>query len=1035
MTLTDTNSILPTPQGASCTTFSPPPLDGSLTLPELYEYNLEHNPDHPLFVYNSNGQVVTIKWGQAVSAIRNAASITLREIQLEPDASDEAPVIAILAVLDQPSYFALVAGIMHAGFVPFPISPRNSDIGVANLLQKTKAKYMFTSKDNAMQGLAESALEVPGVDGVQILSIPSFDELYRTDDSYMMAAPGQTFPRAINAKCTALILHSSDAMGNVSLSWAVLAGATLSTFPPSEFPIVSTPDSVFESAVATNSKLIFCVPAFIEQWSTDPLKVALLSDFDAVVFGGAPIQKAVGDELSMKGIKLYPFYGATEIGGTSAFLPKQPPVEGWEYFKMSPHTDAIFLGQEDEHGTFRLVYRRWGPHFPAVTNTKILNADAYDTNDLLIRHPNNPELWKVYGRADDQIMHSTGEKTNPVPIESIINRHPSVASSLVFGRGRFQAGLLVQPIEGLGLNPDQLDSFRNLVWPSVEEANKFAPSHSRIFREMILATAPSKPFQYTPKGTPRRHVVLDLYEEEINALYQAVESSSRIVIPAPKYFDELTSLGFVRRVITSILTNRSLNDHDDFFLNGCDSLQASRIRTTILHSLRQSQVSIYNLHANFVYLNPSMAQLAQYLVSVYNPDASTHSSLDNVARTISQMNQLVEKYSANIKPHHSPLDHSSGADEFHDVILLTGSTGGLGCYLLEALVRDPTVERIYTLNRPHAQSKKSSKERQRAALNERNIDCSILESSKVVFIEADTSQYNLDLPSDCYEKLRTQVTCIIHNAWRVDFNVTISSMEPLIAGTRNLIDFALSSLRKTPPSFVFASSIGVVRNWKAGPAPEAQILDPLMAIGSGYPESKWVAERILTLAAKQSTLRPIIVRIGQMSGGRDGCWNPVEWVPSVVLSGSYLHCLPDALGFISWVPIDKAATSMVEMRKSPKMFLHLCHPRPVSWSTVFTLISRILKIPLVGYSTWLEALEDIESRANGGRDLGCEQPPALRLLDFFQSAGRAVSSEKTEAFGFPRLSMEVALSVTSAIDLPPLGEEDVTLWLKYWKLM
>lgn len=31
-------------------------------------------------------------------------------------------------------------------------------------------------------------------------------------------------------------------------------------------------------------------------------------------------------------------------------------------------------------------------------------------------HPTRKGLWKVVGRVDDQIMHSTGEKTNPGPL-------------------------------------------------------------------------------------------------------------------------------------------------------------------------------------------------------------------------------------------------------------------------------------------------------------------------------------------------------------------------------------------------------------------------------------------------------------------------------------------------------------------------------------------------------------------------------------------------------------------------------------------
>lgn len=55
-------------------------------------------------------------------------------------------------------------------------------------------------------------------------------------------------------------------------------------------------------------------------------------------------------------------------------------------------------------------------HHPVVTNTQIDGMDAYATSDLLVPHPTKPGLWKIYGRKDDQIMLSTGEKTNPGPL-------------------------------------------------------------------------------------------------------------------------------------------------------------------------------------------------------------------------------------------------------------------------------------------------------------------------------------------------------------------------------------------------------------------------------------------------------------------------------------------------------------------------------------------------------------------------------------------------------------------------------------------
>jgi len=45
-----------------------------------------------------------------------------------------------------------------------------------------------------------------------------------------------------------------------------------------------------------------------------------------------------------------------------------------------------------------------------VHNIKIGDADGYSTSDLVIPHPIAPGYWKIFGRADDQIIHNTGEK-------------------------------------------------------------------------------------------------------------------------------------------------------------------------------------------------------------------------------------------------------------------------------------------------------------------------------------------------------------------------------------------------------------------------------------------------------------------------------------------------------------------------------------------------------------------------------------------------------------------------------------------------
>lgn len=70
-------------------------------------------------------------------------------------------------------------------------------------------------------------------------------------------------------------------------------------------------------------------------------------------------------------------------------------------------------------------------------------------------------------------------------------------------------------------------------------------------------------------------------------------------------------------------------------------------------------------------------------------------------------------------------------------------------------------------------------------------------------------------------------------------------------------------------------------------------VDAHSALGSGYSESKWVCESILSAASRSTSLKPVVVRVGQLSGiSTSGCWNTKEWVPALVKSSVHIGCLP-----------------------------------------------------------------------------------------------------------------------------------------------
>ena len=86
----------PRMQALSSKTFQAPPLDGSLTLPELYDWQAENSSEHPLFTYGDpDGPVHTITWSEATRAIHRAGRIVRDAVGTL--SSSLVPVVAILA--------------------------------------------------------------------------------------------------------------------------------------------------------------------------------------------------------------------------------------------------------------------------------------------------------------------------------------------------------------------------------------------------------------------------------------------------------------------------------------------------------------------------------------------------------------------------------------------------------------------------------------------------------------------------------------------------------------------------------------------------------------------------------------------------------------------------------------------------------------------------------------------------------------------------------------------------------------------------
>ncbi|KAI6042372.1 hypothetical protein EDC04DRAFT_2528839, partial [Pisolithus marmoratus] len=91
-----------------------PPVDGSLFVTEMLEYNVQHNPDHPFFVYpdETSKELRSISTLEFYRACQRVAH-TVRPGRQGQDRE----VVGIVANVDCILYQALFMGIIHSGLI------------------------------------------------------------------------------------------------------------------------------------------------------------------------------------------------------------------------------------------------------------------------------------------------------------------------------------------------------------------------------------------------------------------------------------------------------------------------------------------------------------------------------------------------------------------------------------------------------------------------------------------------------------------------------------------------------------------------------------------------------------------------------------------------------------------------------------------------------------------------------------------------------------------------------------------------------
>ncbi|KAI0913540.1 hypothetical protein F4823DRAFT_622138 [Ustulina deusta] len=747
-------------------------------------------------------------------------------------------------------------------------------------------------------------------------------------------------------------------------------------------------DLVVECLENVNFQAIFLPPSILEDASHSEDSMSKLSRLDMVVFGGGNLAREAGDRLVKNKVPIFNLINATEFGSFPVYFHQNREL--WAYFKFNSEVfgadwrpfyddtyELVIVRQDKKPGLQGFFYT-----FPEL--------DEYSTKDLYKRHPTLPDFWLYHGRADNVIVFSNGEKLNPITIEETVQDHPGVQGALVTGSNKFQAGLLLEPVKHLEGEEDKR-KFIDGVWPLVEKANHETVAHGQISRELIAIASPSKPFLRSGKNTIQRVSTIQLYAEEIENLYAGAENESQL--PGNKFdtSSEESLTASILQLFNLLGGQTELDPDTDFFTAGIDSLQVMNASRSLQASLRVESAA---LSARFIYRNPTPRRLAQYILHTITSNGVERDNKEKdydieVART------LYEKYTKDLIP--GKAGRRAAPDD-EQTIILTGSTGGLGSYLLDQLVLNPAIKRIVCLNRAEDGGAKQQ-EKQRKY---RGLLWGLEHTSKIEYLHADLSKDRLGLSDQMYGALLKEAHRIIHNAWPVNFNISAETFEPSLRGVRHLADFAAEAEHRV--AVVFVSSIGTVHNWgpSRGSVPEKRMEDWSLASNS-YGLSKMAGSLILDDAAAVGYFPAASIRVGQIAGpeAEAGMWNKHEWFPSIIASSLYMGVLPRDLGSnnrIDWVPIERVARLVLDVvgaapgqrieAKEISGYFHAVNTSATTWGEIAPIAQQYYGSRIKQLVSWQEWVDRLENSGSTEKEIGAN--PGLKLIETYR--GMALSA-------------------------------------------
>ena len=409
---------------------------------------------------------------------------------------------------------------------------------------------------------------------------------------------------------------------------------------------------------------------------------------------------------------------------------------------------------------------------------------------------------------------------------------------------------------------------------------------------------------------------------------------------------------------------RTISQDDSFFDIGGHSILAQQM----LFKVNRKWTTL-NINMSVIFQNPTLKGFAAQVDRRASSNTEVNGHAEAAEDYAAEAQSLLQSLPAKFPSADSKITPTTPLNVF-----LTGATGFLGAYLLRDLLTRSSVP-IQVVLHVRALDAASALKRVTQTCQAYGVwDPSWTE--RITCVAGNLGEPRLGLPETTWNKLAQDVNVVIHNGALVHWVYPYSNLKP--ANVQGTLDILALCAAGTPKFLSFVSSTSVldtehfVKQSSSGtPVSESDDLSgSATGLGTGYGQSKWVAEYLVRAAGARG-LRGAIIRPGYVTGDRaSGVTNTDDFLIRMAKGCVQLGCRPRISNTVNMVPVNHVARVVVASALNPpKTPLGVAqvtsHPRLTFSQYLATLEAYGYEVPEVEYKEWSKKLQDYAAAEDG----------------------------------------------------------------------